>query len=227
MKVRSTNPFTQWGFALLLAGTCFTLRADVTSIANPFSGDALETFEEFPLGIITTQPLTIFGGRATISGSYEFIWKTASTLGTPFGFGLGPFDAQAYDGTHGYGTSLAYGTTQITFSSPVTDFGGYWGSAVTPLIPTTFDFYGSGGTLIGTSSFTYSSPNNNGTLEWHGWHSDVPIYSMDYSGGWVVNDSLRLTLVPEPSSLALASSGTAMMIAWIYRKQRSKNSDSL
>ena len=176
----------------------------------PFTGDAFESWEEFSLGQ-TTSPLTIFGGAATISGSGQTIWQTTSTVGGPGGFGIAFMgsldspafrDAVAFDGTQGYGT-IGGGT--ITFSSPVSDFGGYWASATywfsTPAV--SFTFYDSQGLSIGTADPIYDLPDYNGTLEWWGWHSSEPIYSITYSGTAVANDSLRYTLAPEPSSCAL------------------------
>ena len=179
-----------------------SLRADITPVISPFYGNALETWDELPGGYASS-PLSIFGGLATISGDNPFIWTTAYSLGTPGGLGLGPFDARAFDGTHGYVTSVSGGSAQIVFDLPVTDFGGYWGYSAEGYPPATFTFYDSQGSLIGSEDFTYTSPNNNGTLEWQGWHSSVPISSISYTGYWVANDSLRITIAPEPSTSVL------------------------
>jgi len=91
-------------------------------------------------------PATIFGGQGTISGGNPFVWMTTFALGTPGGLGLGPFPARAFDGTHGYATSVSPGTARIGFRSAVTDFGGYWGYAVgSPAA--NFKFYDFQGTL--------------------------------------------------------------------------------
>src|ERR1017187_3525472 len=78
----------------------YSLRAGITPITNPFTGDALESYEEFSFGD-QNSPLTIFGGKATISGPYAYIWQTETTLGAAGGIGIGPFDARAFDGDHG------------------------------------------------------------------------------------------------------------------------------
>jgi hypothetical protein len=193
----------------LIVGTR-SLRADITLIAEPFTGSAVETWEEFPVAN-PGSPATIFGGQATISGDNPFVWMTTFVLGTPGGLGLGPFPARAFDGTHGYTTSVSPGTARISFQSPVADFGGYWGYAV-GYPAASFMFYDSEGALIGSESFTYTSPNNNGTLQWHGWHSTLPISSVEYTGHWVANDSLRISVVPEPSTTwLLLAAGLAII----------------
>jgi hypothetical protein len=135
------------------------------------------------------------------------------------GFGLGSYAARSHDGTQGYGTSLAYGTTRIDFASPVSQFGGYWASASTT-IPIMFSFYNAQGSLVGTDSVLYSAPNNNGTPEWFGWNSVVGISRIDYSGSWVVNDSLRFTNVPEPSSATLLSLATCIFVTLRFYSAR-------
>ena len=188
-------------------GQC--LGAGVTSLPAPFTGDFRETWEQFPVDY-PGSPVTIFGGQATISGGNPFVWMTTYTFGTPGGLGLGAFTAKAFDGTHGYVTSISPGTAVINFQSPVSDFGGYWGYA-TEYPAAIFNFYDSLGSLIGTESFTYVSPNNDGSLQWQGWHSTIPISSVVYSGHWVANDSLRITVVPEPGTNALLLCGAVIV----------------
>jgi hypothetical protein len=135
-------------------------------------------------------------GKATISGGNPFIWKTTERFGQSGGLGLGAFTAKAHDGIHGYTTSQQNGTAQIDFKVAVTDFGGYWAHAVgfaEVRPPTTFSFFNSHGGLVGSETFSYSRPNNNGTLEWQGWHFSEPVSRISYSGDWVANDSLRIS----------------------------------
>lgn len=174
-----------------------SVQADITRIARPFTGDFMETWEGFPVAN-PGSPLPIFSGLATISGENPFVWMTTFSLAMPGGLGLGPFPARAIDGTHGYVTGVSPGIGRVDFQSPVTHFGGYWGYAV-GYPAAAFSFYNSQGSLIGSKSFTYTAPNNNGTLEWQGWHSTVPISSVEWTGHWVANDSLRITVVPEPA----------------------------
>jgi hypothetical protein len=209
---RNMKTFIVWSAIVVqIAAWSSSGVAAITPIANPFTGDGLETWEEFTAGQIGS-PVTMFSGEATISGGNQFIWQTEYMLGAAGGLGLGPFDARAYDGTQGYVNSIYEGITQITLRSPISDFGGYWGSGVewgtTP--PVLLTFLDSQGSSIGTTSFTYGSPGNNGTLEWQGWHSSLPVYGITYYGNWVASDSLRYTLAPEPSLGALLIMGAVL-----------------
>jgi hypothetical protein len=168
-----------------------------------FVGEATETWESFSRAQVYDLrhvELPIFGGAATISGDSEFIWISQIGVAEPNtgGFGLGANAARSHDGVQGYGTSLAQGSTQITIPKPVLHFGGYWGAA-SGSGPISFRFYDSGGTLIGSDSVIYTRADIDGVLEWAGWQSTTPIGRVEYSGGWVVNDSLRISNVPEPS----------------------------
>ena len=219
MKIMKLFKYARWQTKLVIAAILSQfilnpglLRADITLIGNPFLGDSMETWEEFPVAN-PGSPAIIFGGRATISGDNPFVWMTTFTLGTPGGLGLGPFPARAFDGSHGYVTSVSPGTGRISFLSPVTDFGGYWGYSV-GYPAATFGFYDSQGSLIGTQSFTYTAPNNNGTLEWQGWHSTVPISSVEWTGHWVANDSLRIIVVPEPTTYCLLMIAGILLGGW-------------
>jgi len=200
---------------LLLSGQAF---AQLSAIPTEFTGSATETFEE--LSRVNVQALVnvevpIFSGLATISGPNEYIWLNGTQLGYPGTFGLGYYNARAHDGNQGYGTSLAYATSRITFNTPISGFGGYWGCASTTT-PMVFAFYDANGASIGSASVVYSAPNHDGTLEWFGWQSSVPIGRIEYSGTWVVNDSLRLQVVPEANCAVLFSTGLAL---WLARRR--------
>jgi hypothetical protein len=174
------------------------LNAQITAIPAQFNGNSVETWEEFYLGYHYS-PMTILGGLGTATADNAAVWQTKYGLGQPGGIGLGPYDAQAHDGTQGFAASQSGGTIHFTFGSPVIEIGGYWGEAV-GYPAATFSFYGAGGSLVGSVDFSFVSPGNDGTLEWQGWQFSAPIYSMDFSGYWAVNDSLEVTLVPEPRS---------------------------
>lgn len=173
--------------------------AAISPLVTPFSGDAIETWEAFPIGN-SPRPLTIFNGAATITGPNPVIWRTVTSPQQEWGLYLGSYTVKAFDGTNGFSASAQGVTARIDFQSPVTDFGAYWASAstwgYTP--PIELNFFDSQGISIGEASFTYSRPGNNGTMEWQGWHSSEPIYSITYKGDWVAIDSARITIVPEP-----------------------------
>jgi hypothetical protein len=173
---------------------------------NEFSGVLVEDFESYSraqVSGLSNTPLPIFGGNATISGPNEYIWLTCSGIADPNRgcFGLGTFSARAHDGNQGYGTSLAFGTSAIAFQKPVLRFGGFWGNDQSTRI--VGQFFAEDGSLIGSDGFDYLAPNSDGTLQWFGWQSTVPIQRFEYSGGFIVIDALRADSVPEPSITAI------------------------
>ena len=193
------------------------LPAQITVIPHPFTGEAEESWEEFPVGFTPTSLMPIFDGAATISSSSAYVWMNTPELGIPGGMGLGPFTAKAYDGTQGYASSAAGITAEIIFNSPVLNFGGYWGNGVGDP-DTVFTFFDNNGAVIWSDSFHYVSPGNDGSLQWRGWHSEGPIHALRFSGYWVVNDSLRLSTVPEPSAgIILLLSSAILMFARGWR----------
>jgi hypothetical protein len=209
-----------------IATYCISLLASVAGvsaqgtfqrISAEFTGSARENWESFSranVSGLSGVPLAIFGGAATIIGPNEYIWISQIGVADPNtgGFGLGPYAARSHDGSQGYGTSLSFGTSSIVFNTSIGQFGGYWGSASTTQ-PITFTFYDAQGSAFARDTVVYSAPNNNGTLEWFGWRSDMPISRVDYSGAWVVNDSLRFTAVPEPASALLFFAGGNLLLA--------------
>lgn len=141
-------------------------QAALQRVSTEFAGSALENWETFSranvLGLSGVL-LPIFGGVATITGPNEYIWISQIGIADPNsgGFGLGAYAARSHDGSQGYGTSLSFGTSSIVFNTPVTQFGGFWGSASTT-DPITFNFYNTQASVIASDYVTYSAPNNNG-----------------------------------------------------------------
>jgi len=187
--------------AVLIALAIYSNKifAAVSPLPAPFSGNALETWEEFSVGFTPT-PLTILNGAATISGPNAVIWRTVTSPQQLWGLSLGSYTAKAFDGTNGFAASAQGVTARIDFLSPVTDFGAYWASATDwgYTAPIELNFFDSHGASLGEVSFTYSRPGNNGTMEWQGWHSTEPIYAISYKGSWIAIDSVRVTIIPEP-----------------------------
>jgi hypothetical protein len=70
-------------------------------------------------------------------------------------------------------------------------------------------------TQIGTAQqFLYTrEATRDGLLEWHGWKSAVTVRRIVYSGDFVVNDGMRVNLVPEPNALILTLVGFAAAFA--------------
>src|SRR5207248_536642 len=136
----------------LIATFAFQSYGAVNPVNAEFSGSATEDWESFSranVSGLSGVELPIFGGSAAISGQNEYIWLSCEGVANPsLGcFGLGAYAARSHDGNQGYGTSLASGTSRITFKSPVYRFGGFWGSASTT-VPIVFQFYDSLGASL-------------------------------------------------------------------------------
>lgn len=188
-----------------------------------FPGTNSESWESYQFGQLPDAPLPFLGGLGTIyeaSPSHDMlIYQETYSFGTgPVSFGLGPFPARAADGNHGFGNSLGSGIQGvITLTKAATAFGGYWASA-SVITPIAFQFLDADGGLVGNDSFIYSRPNNNGTLEWIGWEFSSPVRQILYGGTFIVNDSLRFNLVPEPSACILAC---ACILPLLLKRTRS------
>lgn len=80
--------------------------------------------------------------------------------------------------------------------------------------PIVFQFLDGDGAIVGSDSFFYSRPNNNGTLEWVGWQFSSPVRQILYGGTFIVNDSLQFNLIPESSvsSILLATAVSGVFL---------------
>jgi hypothetical protein len=92
-----------------------------------------------------------------------------------------------------------YPTASITWSAPITTFGGYVGAATPDGIATTLTvkFFDRSTTLFDSETFTYLRPGD-GVLEWHGWTSSVPFSSVSITGNFLALDGLEASVVPIP-----------------------------
>src|SRR5437588_333512 len=122
---------------------------------DQFTGQFQETWESFSSGGLIANNTVIMSGEAIISnpGVGNYIYG-------PGGWGLGSSgSAQSSDGTKGLAVIGGSQTATITFASPVSDFGAFWGDA-TGSFPdpntVSVSFFDSFGALIDTATFNYS-----------------------------------------------------------------------
>jgi len=205
-------------------------RADPISSVGPFTGTYTESWEEFnnynqgPFYL--SNPTTIMGGEASIADAHMIVYDPNAAS-----FGLGTSgSAQVSDGKQGMLlyeslTLLGNGTATITFTNPVSEFGAYWAESTGGVLsdPNTvsLSFFDVFNNLIGTESFQYSHKGtSDGGLDWHGWSSTTPIGSLSYTGDFVATDGLQANpVVPEPASVTLASLGTFLVGATVWRRR--------
>ena len=191
-------------------------QAQITS-TGPFTGNISEDFESFVIGL-QPSPRTIMGGAATVTNPNLYVYESGDwTLATSG-------EALTSDGVKGLGFDGNPSSATITFSSPVTSFGAYWGAPTGGTFPepatVSLSFFDVNNAPIGTESFTYNRPGD-GVLEWHGYQSATPIQRIDYSGYSVVTDGMQgVTAVPEPGTLGLLSAGLLPLAGAALRRRR-------
>ena len=124
------------------------------------------------------------------------------------------------------GIDTPAGTTAITFTNPVPNFGAFWGAATGGVLSlpspatVTISFFDVLSQPIGTEQFTYVRPGD-GALEWHGWASTVGIATLTYTGDFVVNDGLQANaVVPEPGTLTLTGIGLLGLLGYGWRQRK-------
>lgn len=170
------------------------MSAQVTAVP-PFAGDHSETFEEYPVAKYGNGPITAFGGLASITG--ESLETDADGMFTICG--SSPPYFKPIDGSRFLGSDMGRGM-RITFSQPVSAFGGYWGNETDACFagvqPATFTFRDAAGNQIGTEELVYVG---DGTLVWRGWIFDTPVTSVTFEGP--AADGLQAVLASNPSGL--------------------------
>jgi hypothetical protein len=199
----------------LMFGVLKPLAAQVTPV-SPFTGAVSETWESFP-SVVLANGSPMFNGAATITnagngpmGIYE------PSAGIQCGLVGGV--AGVHDGVKGWcvGGGPPINLVTITFSNPISDFGAYWATAFEDGLgdSVTLLFRDLSGLVISTQSFQYTALD--GSLEWHGWHSTVPIKSISFSSQRVIaNDGLQINFVtvPEPTVLGLVTGALVVLLA--------------
>ena len=104
------------------------------------------------------------GGGATVSGQLLMIYQPGLV-----DFNLGRSGrAQVSDGSKGMGTDGAglnpQATVAITFATPLSEFGAYWGAFTGGNLPDTasisLSFFGAGHSLLGSEVFTIHTPRS-------------------------------------------------------------------
>lgn len=173
-----------------------------------------ESFTNYNEGGFHYEPdgAIIFGGIATISaGGVMAIYDPVLAS---FGLGTsGP--AQVADGTQGMGIDAINQTGTIDFSTPILDFGAFWGASTSSNDPESidFNFYDVNDVLIDSDSIMYSrSQQGDGLLMWGGWSSDTPVSRVTYNAEYTVTDGMQANVVPEPASLALLAIGGLLAV---------------
>jgi len=213
--------------ALLLPGKA---KALITP-EGPFTGNLTETWESFntynvgpsPVNLLPA-PTTIMGGSATISNPLMIVYSPLLIRIADFSL-VNSGMAQVSDGQKGMGVNAAAQTVTISFSTPVTDFGAYWGAATYSASdpangsdPATVTLlFGDGS----SDSFTYLKTNT-GVLNWHGWHSTVGISTISYTGDFVAIDGLQANTmpIPEPATWTILALALPALLKCRYPKPR-------
>ena len=138
----------------------------------PFVGTNSETWERFGVTQIPNGT-SILGGIATISGNPM---ETATSF--PMCFVTG----RPHDGMILMDSDRPSDPLTISFSQPVSAFGGYWGSGRNCFgdPPSILTFRDEAGNIIGTDSFRYEG---DGPLEWHGYQFGTPVKTITRTAG--------------------------------------------
>lgn len=172
---------------------------------SPFVGDHYENWEEFGYKKIPNGT-SILGGIATISANDDNM-ETAKTFLMCTVYGK-PIDGQTL-----MDSDRPTGLVTISFSQPVSAFGGYWGSGYKCYgdPPSILTFYDSSGNVVGTDSFKYVG---NGTLTWHGYQFARPVKTItriaaDDEEGFAV-DGLQATVATSGKLANISTRGQVL-----------------
>jgi hypothetical protein len=196
----------------VFSGASVAQSQSTFSSTGPFTGTMSEGWESFPIftGTYLANPTSIMSGNAMIANSKMAIYQSGNAfLGTSG-------RAQVADGTRGLMLNYFAQTATITWNTPITEFGSYFAASTLPNADpaiVTVSFFGQSAALLNTETFTYShSATSDGGLDWHGWLSTEPVYSISFQGDFLVLDGLQAVTVPEPSATALLVFAASMVV---------------
>jgi len=207
---------------VVAAGIAAAASAQITPI-GPFSGQMSETWESFTNYVNNPNfyedafgPISTFGGAASVSSPFSGQGGVIVIYEPIAGatFGLGSYgSAQVSDGTKGAGVNTGFPAAPMTinFNTPIVDFGGYWGAADifgNQTVPIVFDFYDASGGLIGSVTEQFGNKSD-GSLDWHGYNSAVPVSTVVVTGDYLVNDGLQANVPTPAAGLVLGFAGLA------------------
>jgi hypothetical protein len=186
----------------MLAFTSFA-AADIMPIGQ-FTGDMSETFED-NLGSGTYPEVPLFEGNAILDDTLSGI-AVITEWWEGGGGRLEPYEGELFGGT-------PTGSQVITFSTPITQFGGYI-STVSTFSNATVSFFDEDGQVM-ENLLAEITPV---TWAWQGWTSDVPISKIQFTGSGPMGnrpvqfDNLEVVFVPEPTALAIFALGAGVLL---------------
>jgi hypothetical protein len=180
-----------------------SVHAGIITDVDPFTGDLSESWESFAnsddLGGYYASGTSIMDGAGAIWGNALYVYEPGVA---PFLLAAG-IEAGTMDGTRAMGADIDGAATSITFDTPVTMFGAYWGAQSTWI---DLIFFDAGDSIINFASIDYNAVDEAGALAWHGWSSDTPIARIEYVGDYVAIDALQAMPLPGPGAVFILAS---------------------
>ncbi|MFG0252116.1 MAG: hypothetical protein ACF8NJ_04500 [Phycisphaerales bacterium JB038] len=182
-----------------------SLAAAAVTPIGQFAGDYFENFEDIDAPGGYPGPFDIFQGEATLNDTLanNVVLATVVSSSDTDWENFYPYD--------GFLMGLVpTGWCEFVFDTPVTQFGGFFGSAAI-MSDGFISFYDEAGALLDTQAFNVTALQ----WDWQGWESDVAIGRIEIHGHStpgkpLVFDNMALIQVPAPGSLALLLAGAAL-----------------
>lgn len=208
---------TRLFIGFLVLGAAGLAQAQIVP-TGPFAGSLFDDFESYPTyssgGNYSTLP--VMGGGATFNASTAQLYIYNTTTDT---WGLGGY-GQASVWSPNQGLSL-YDlgnpiTVTLNFTTPVSQFGGYFATDSNANGDLTLDFYDVNNSLLGSTVFDSGSNQ----MQWQGWASLGNAISYIKFGNNIAPamDDIRANPVPEPATMAALGLG---VVALMRRRRKS------